>query len=78
VPPSTTAFGDGTAPFGAGFIQSTLGSPRLIQMALHLTFSSSEHSIQDRFILRGRFCGPVFFCLRQIQRCKQEDIFKEL
>jgi len=38
VPPSTTAFGDGTAPFGAGFIQSTLGSPRLIQMALHLTF----------------------------------------
>ena len=38
VAPSTTAFGDGTAPFGAGFIQSTLGSPRLIQMALHLTF----------------------------------------
>jgi hypothetical protein len=38
VPPSTTAFGDGTAPFGAGFIQSTLGSPRLIQMALRLTF----------------------------------------
>jgi hypothetical protein len=38
VPPSTTAFGDKTAPFGSGFIQSTLGSPRLIQMALHLTF----------------------------------------
>ena len=38
VAPSTTAFGDGTAPFGAGFIQSTLGSPRLIQMSLHLTF----------------------------------------
>jgi hypothetical protein len=36
--PSTTAFGNGQAPFGAGFIQSTLGSPRLIQMALHLTF----------------------------------------
>jgi hypothetical protein len=38
VAPSTKAFGDGTAPFGAGFIQSTLGSPRLIQMSLHLTF----------------------------------------
>jgi hypothetical protein len=38
VAPSTTAFGDGTAPFGAGFIQNTLGSPRLIQMSLHLTF----------------------------------------
>jgi len=38
VPPSATAFGDKTAPFGAGFIQGTLGSPRLIQMALHLTF----------------------------------------
>jgi len=38
VPPSTTAFGDKTAPFGAGFIQGTLGSPRLIHMALHLTF----------------------------------------
>ena len=38
VPPSTKAFGDGTAPFGSGFIQSTLGSPRLIQMSLHLTF----------------------------------------
>jgi hypothetical protein len=38
VPPSTTPIGNGTAPFGAGFIQSTLGSPRLIQMALHLTF----------------------------------------
>ncbi|MGC2889357.1 MAG: TonB-dependent receptor [Candidatus Acidiferrum sp.] len=38
VAPSTTAFGDGTAPFGAGYIQNTLGSPRLIQMSLHLTF----------------------------------------
>ena len=38
VAPSATAFGNGTAPFGAGFIQSTLGSPRLIQMSLHLTF----------------------------------------
>lgn len=38
VAPSTTPIGNGTAPFGAGFIQSTLGSPRLIQMALHLTF----------------------------------------
>lgn len=38
VAPSATAFGDGTAPFGAGIIQNTLGSPRLIQMALHLTF----------------------------------------
>src|SRR5580704_14509215 len=38
VAPATKAFGDGTAPFGAGFIQSTLGSPRLIQMSLHLTF----------------------------------------
>jgi hypothetical protein len=38
VPPSTKAFGDGTVPFGSGFIQSTLGSPRLIQMSLHLTF----------------------------------------
>jgi len=38
VAPSTKAFGDGTAPFGAGFIQNTLGSPRLIQMSLHLTF----------------------------------------
>jgi Carboxypeptidase regulatory-like domain/TonB dependent receptor len=38
VAPSTKAFGDGTAPFGSGFIQSTLGSPRLIQMALHLSF----------------------------------------
>lgn len=26
------------APFGSGVIQGTLGSPRLIQMALHLTF----------------------------------------
>jgi len=38
VAPSTTPIGNGQAPFGAGFIQSTLGSPRLIQMALHLTF----------------------------------------
>jgi hypothetical protein len=38
VAPSTTAFGDKTAPFGSGFIQGTIGSPRIIQMALHLTF----------------------------------------
>src|ERR1700730_15651787 len=38
VAPSIKAFGDGTAPFRAGFIHSTLGSPRLIQMSLHLTF----------------------------------------
>ncbi len=38
VPPSPTAFGDKTAPFGAGVIQATIGSPRLIQMALRLTF----------------------------------------
>jgi hypothetical protein len=38
VPPSTTAFGDKTAPFGSGLIQNTLGSARFIQMALHLTF----------------------------------------
>ena len=30
--------GNGKAPFGAGFIQNTLGSPRLIQFALHLTY----------------------------------------
>jgi hypothetical protein len=30
--------GNGQAPSGAGFIQNTIGSPRLIQMALHLTF----------------------------------------
>src|SRR5690242_18501197 len=30
VAPSTTAFGDKTAPFGSGIIQGTLGSPRLI------------------------------------------------
>jgi hypothetical protein len=38
VAPATKAFSDGTAPFGAGFVQSTIGSPRLIQFALHLTF----------------------------------------
>ena len=38
VAPSPTAFGDKTAPFGAGVIQGTIGSPRFIQMALHLTF----------------------------------------
>lgn len=38
VAPSTTAFGDGTAPSGGGFIQGTIGSPRFIQMSLHLTF----------------------------------------
>ena len=38
VPPSTTAFGDKTAPFGSGFIQNTLGGSRFVQMALHLTF----------------------------------------
>jgi hypothetical protein len=39
VPPATVkSFSDGTAPFGAGFVQTTLGSPRLIQFALHLTF----------------------------------------
>jgi hypothetical protein len=38
VAPLTGAIGNGTAPFGSGFIQSTLGSPRLIQMSLHLTF----------------------------------------
>jgi Carboxypeptidase regulatory-like domain len=38
VAPSTTPFGGGTLPFGVGFIQNTLGSPRFIQMALHLTF----------------------------------------
>jgi hypothetical protein len=37
---SPIANGTGTqaAPTGSGFIQGTLGSPRLIQMALHLTF----------------------------------------
>jgi hypothetical protein len=30
--------GNGTAPAGAGFLQNTIGSPRLIQFALHLTF----------------------------------------
>jgi hypothetical protein len=38
VAPATKAFSDGTAPFGAGFVQATIGSPRLIQFALHLTF----------------------------------------
>ena len=38
VAPSKTAFGDGTSPFGSGFVQGSIGSPRLIQMALHLTF----------------------------------------
>jgi hypothetical protein len=39
VPPATVkSFSDGTAPFGAGFVQATIGSPRLIQFALHLTF----------------------------------------
>jgi hypothetical protein len=38
VAPATQAFSDGTAPFGAGFVQGTIGSPRLIQFALHLTF----------------------------------------
>lgn len=38
VAPSTSAFGDGTAPSGGGFIQGTIGSPRFIQMSLHLTF----------------------------------------
>jgi hypothetical protein len=31
-------FGNGKAPFGQGFIEDTIGSSRLIQMALHLTF----------------------------------------
>ena len=30
--------GNGTAPSGGGFVQNTIGSPRLIQFALHLTF----------------------------------------
>jgi hypothetical protein len=30
--------GDGTAQAGGGIIQNTIGSPRLIQLALHLTF----------------------------------------
>jgi hypothetical protein len=38
VAPSATPFGTGTGPAGAGFIQNTIGSPRFIQMALHLTF----------------------------------------
>jgi hypothetical protein len=38
VAPLTKPIGDGTAPYGAGFIQGTIGSPRVIQMALHLTF----------------------------------------
>lgn len=32
------ALGNGTAQFGEGVIQNTLGSPRFIQFALHLTF----------------------------------------
>jgi hypothetical protein len=32
------AIGNGKTPFGAGFIQNTLGSPRLIQFALHVTY----------------------------------------
>jgi hypothetical protein len=35
---STSPFGGGALPFGVGFIQNSLGSPRFIQMALHLTF----------------------------------------
>jgi hypothetical protein len=30
--------GTGTGPTGTGFIQNTIGSPRIIQMALHLIF----------------------------------------
>jgi hypothetical protein len=30
--------GNGKAPSGGGFVQNTIGSPRLIQFALHLTF----------------------------------------
>jgi hypothetical protein len=30
--------GDGQVAFGSGIVQGTLGSPRLIQFALHLTF----------------------------------------
>jgi hypothetical protein len=33
-----TAVASQAAPNGSGFIQSTIGSPRLIQMSLHLTF----------------------------------------
>lgn len=36
--PLTSPIGNGQAPYGVGFIQNTIGSPRLIQMALHLTF----------------------------------------
>ena len=38
VPPMTAPIGNGTAPTGSGFIQNTIGSPRFIQFALHLTF----------------------------------------
>jgi len=34
----TSPIGTGQAPTGSGFIQGTIGSPRLIQMSLHLTF----------------------------------------
>jgi hypothetical protein len=34
----STTIGNGMAPSGTGFVQSTIGSPRLIQMSLHLTF----------------------------------------
>jgi hypothetical protein len=30
--------GSGQGPTGTGFIQNTIGSPRIIQMALHLIF----------------------------------------
>jgi hypothetical protein len=30
--------GDGQVQFGSGIVQGTLGSPRLIQFAAHLTF----------------------------------------
>lgn len=38
VPGSGGNIGSGTAPAGAGFIQNTIGSPRLIQFSLHLSF----------------------------------------
>src|SRR5260370_40225872 len=36
--PATKAFSDSTAPFGPGFAQATIGSPRLIQYAVRLNF----------------------------------------
>jgi hypothetical protein len=60
VPPATKAFGDGTTPFGSGFIQGTVGSRDSSRWRCTLPSRLSENVKALRAGREDTF-GPEFF-----------------